>query len=72
VNGGGGGSAVHLRHLQVHQDHIRAMRPEAFDRLRAIARFRCDDHVGFALDHGGDALAEKWVVIDDQHTDSSV
>ena len=65
-------SAVHFRHLQVHQRDVRTMRPELLDRLPAVGRFAHQVISGWMLDETGDALADDGMVIDRENSNVQV
>ena len=56
--------AIHLRHLNVHQRHIRAVHAELLDRFSTIRRFGDHGHIRLNFHQTGDPLAHEWMVID--------
>src|SRR5579871_3843822 len=60
--------AVHFRHLQVHQDHVRLMSTKLLDRLTPVRGFGDEFHVGLSREKFRDAVTEQRMVINRQNT----
>ena len=67
---GGGGQAVHLGHLHVHQHGVEAAGLQGFERQAAVADHGGDD-AGGLQDQGDDLLVGR-VVLGQQHLDRAV
>ncbi len=63
------GDAVHARQLQVHQHHVGPVPFVQLDRFGAIGGLALHAHVRLGAEHGGDALAQQRMVVDDEHAD---
>ena len=56
--------AIHLRHLHVHQRHVRTMRAELLDRLATVGGFCDHRHIRLDRHETGDPFAHQWMVVD--------
>ena len=69
---GGGGHAVHVRHLQVHQHDVGQLAGavedgELVERAAAVAGFADDGHPRFGREVGGEPRPHDLVVVDQEH-----
>jgi len=60
--------AAQVREPGVHQGDVRAMLAEPLNGFRTVGCLRYQRHVRLAVDHGGDAFAEKRMIV---HTEYS-
>ena len=56
--------AIHLRHLNVHQRHIRTVRAELLDRFPPVGSFCDHGHIRLNSHETGDPFAHHWMVVD--------
>ncbi len=63
--------AIHHRHGDVQQYHVRADRAGHFHRIAAVAGFAGDHAARHVSEHRHQALARQRLVVDDQHTQGS-
>ena len=56
--------AIHLRHLNVHQRHIRTVRAELLDRFPTVGGFCDHGHIRLNSHEAGDPVAHQWMVVD--------
>ena len=61
--------AIHPRHLDIHQCHVRLVFFEHLHGLNAIARLAHDEHPLLRLDDGGQPAADHRVIVHDQNAD---
>ena len=62
------GEAVHIRHVQIHQDDIGAERFQLFDDGPSGIHDPDDAQAVVVFQHGLDTLGHHWMVIRDQHS----
>ena len=55
--------------LQIEEDDVRVERRRQSKTIRDRVRRAEDGDVGLALEHGGHALADDWMILDDQDAD---
>ena len=55
--------AIHLRHLQVHQRHVRTMRAELLDRFATVGGLCDQGHIRLDPHETGDPFAHEWMVV---------
>ena len=59
--------AIHLRHLNVHQRHVRTVRAELLDGFPTVGRFCDHGHIRLNPHETGDPFAHDWMVVDDEN-----
>src|SRR6185312_15227473 len=64
-----GGGSVHLRHPQVHQDHVRPQQAGQPDGLGPVGGLADDLEAGLVAEHPGQAVTDDRVVVGDQQPD---
>ena len=65
----GGGDAVHARHPNVHECHVRAVLPDRRDRLLSVASLGDDADVMVLLEQGPDPGSDHRLIIGDDDVD---
>ena len=61
--------SVEHGHADVHQDHVREGASGEVDGLAPVARLGCEVHVLLRVDERGEALADRRLVVSDEHAD---
>ena len=59
--------AIHLRHLNVHQRHVRTVRAELLDRVATVGGFCDHRHVWLNPHETGDPFAHDWMIVDGEN-----
>ena len=62
--------AIHLRHLHVHQRHVRTVRAELLDRFPTVGGFCDHGHIRLNPHETGDPFAHQWMVVDRENANS--
>jgi hypothetical protein len=52
-----------VRHLNIHQSHVRSVPSKLFDGFLSVGRLRYDFHIGLSLYQGRDPFAQQGMII---------
>ena len=59
---------VHVRHPDIHEDHVGELTARVLDGLAPGPGFAHDLEIVGLGEHRGDSLADELVIVDEQHT----